>query len=490
MSRILDANFNQKLLFPPTVEDWITLNHPARFIREFVAALDMTELGFKPDKDLTDVGGVSYANGLLLRIWLYGYVERIRSARKLEKACRDHLGFIWLSGNQQPDHITLWRFFRDNKKALKKLFKRVLQVAIDLDLVGFVVQALDGTKIAADVSKTKGVLHQDILTTRAQEVDQEIEKIVQEIETQQKQEPAEGYLLSAEVSAQLATQKDLQETVKAQLAALEQEETNHLSVTDPDARMMKMASGGTILGYNAQAVRDAKAGIIVAAEVVQDASDQHQLTPMLDEVHENTGRVAELTVVDKGYCTGEELDACENRAYNVVAPNASESLKSPTPKTSTYHVSQFTHHPETDTYTCPQGGMLKFERVKKYSKRGSYQTRVYRCTHAKSCPFRAECSKSGRTRRIEVSQYHAALVRNANKGQEPQNREALKQRKQIIEPLFGHIKRNWGFRRWTYRGLESVKAQWYLICTAVNLTRIFAAWEKCVQKPKFFTAQT
>lgn len=179
MSQQIRANYAQEFLLPRSLEEWVPREHPARFVRDFVDELALETLGLKtfPGKE----GRPHYAPDMLLTVWLYGWMTRVRSSRGLEKACFESMPFIWLTGNNHPDHNTLWRFFRDNKKALRKLFKLIVEVAVKNDLVGFALHALDGSKILA-ASSMDTALHQKGLQDELKKIDATIDEQMKQIE--------------------------------------------------------------------------------------------------------------------------------------------------------------------------------------------------------------------------------------------------------------------------------------------------------------------
>jgi len=156
VSQEIRAKYGQVYRLPPSLEDWVGRDHPARFLRTFVDELDLRDLGFKERKG--EDGRPSYAPNLLLKVWLYGYFQRIYGTRPLERACREHMSLIWLTGMHAPDHNTLWRFWRDNKESLRRVFSQAIKVALSWDMISLVLHAVDGTRIRADVSK-KGAWH-------------------------------------------------------------------------------------------------------------------------------------------------------------------------------------------------------------------------------------------------------------------------------------------------------------------------------------------
>jgi transposase len=245
MSREIHADHDQLLMFPPAVDDWIGPDHPARFVRDFADSLDLESLGFRVRESA--MGRPHYGAALLLKVWLYGYLNSIRSSRKLERGCREHMGLIWLTGMKAPDHNTLWRFWLDNKKALRSVFKRSVRIALDADLLGIVVHAIDGTKIMA-CSSRRAVWHKADLEKLLAKVEESISDVMRQVERSERKEVGE-YRLPESLQDHEARKKFIQEAIRK----LEEEDAKHLHPGEPDARFMKNGRT-TELSYNAQAV--------------------------------------------------------------------------------------------------------------------------------------------------------------------------------------------------------------------------------------------
>lgn len=295
MAQPIAPDYGQQFLLPPALEDWVPADHPARFLRECVHQLDLAGLGFCMPA-ATD-GRPPYAPSLLLKIWLYGYFHRIRATRKLEAACREHLSLLGLSGLHQPDHNSLWRFWRDNQKVLRAIFKQTVQLAVRTGAVGLALQALDGTKIEAAASGYSG-WSQDYMEKLLVQLDAALDQIeLKIVEENAAVEAAPGYRLPAG----LAQRKALREEIKKGLAQLAADGRQHYHPVEPQARRMKVGSTNRF-AYNAQAVADAQEGVLVACEVSRQGTDAGQLVPMIGQARENLGVIAPgpVTVADTG----------------------------------------------------------------------------------------------------------------------------------------------------------------------------------------------
>jgi transposase len=464
MSHEIRADYNQQWLFPPSLNDLLPADHPARFIQEFVDALDLKAMGFRMRKGVE--GRPNYAPDLLLKVWLYGYLERVRSSRKLERACRQHIGLMWLTGLNLPDHNSLWRFWNENRKALKEVFRMTIQVALKADLIDMVLNAVDGTKITAKASTDK-VWNRKTLEGRLERLEKSINQIMAEVEESEDSESGE-YRLPQE----LAEKEKLRETIREKLSELKKEERQHIHPGEPDAEMMKNHEG-TRLAYNAQAVVDGKAGMIVAGEITRDKNDKAQLVPMIEAAEDSMGKAAQETIADAGYFSGEQLAKAENAKYSVIV-SLDESRKAEE-MGGVYHSSNFKYDEVRDCVICPQNQVLAYERTYKGQKRP--EAKVYRCK-CKDCPVASECSSDKRGRTVKISSYLEHVLRQKHKQKDQAIRDLLRRRMGIVEPAFARVKHLLEFRRWTVAGIDKVKAQWLFVCALVNMTRLYPLWRK------------
>jgi len=458
MANEIRPDYDSMHLFPPALEDWVPADHPARFIRDFVDALDLKELGFQARR--SERGRPNYALDLLLKVWLYGYFNRIRSTRELERACHEHLSLIWLTGMKYPDHNTLWRFLRNNRAGVR--------VAASSDLVGMVLHALDGTKIRAQASRHTA-LHRKQLERALKELDSKFDEMFSEVEAAEREQEGD-YKLPEELQDAEARRQAIRDA----LAELDNAQTDHLQPAEPDARMMK-CDGRVDFGYNSQAVVDEHSGLIVAADVTIEETDYEQLVPMVKKVDEVVGDTAEETVADRGYSSGPALHEAQEEGLDVLVhlqPHMDEP-KDP----DEFHHSRFHHDTQRDVIVCPRGEILTFEQ-EKWDCSNKYKVRVYRCQSFRDCPDRDKCSPSKRGRTVRVNPYKSAVDQQIEKQRTPEAKRSLSRRKVIVEPPFGTIKEGMAFRRFTVRNLDAVKMQWALVCFAFNLRKLYRSWSE------------
>lgn len=452
MAKPICADYQTPFLLPPSLEEWIPADHPARFIRAFVDTLSLEQLGFKAQPCLD--GRPPYSQEMLLKIWLFGYLHKIRTPRSLEKACYEQISLLWLTGMNYPDHNTLWRFWRDHKDAFHNLFRQSVKVAVKAGLVGFALQAVDGTKIQAACSGYTAWTKEQM-----EKLDRALESTIGVAEQSIQNEEGENSTTAYKLTPELSEPARLKEKIQEGLKQLEQDGREHYHPTDPEARRMKH-EGRNRFAYNAQAAVDDKAGVITAAEVINQENDIGQLVPMLEQAKQNTGAAAAQNVADSGYGSGTDLLAAEQTEYNVTTAIVPSS-RSDQP----YHSSRFRYDKASNTLHCPRGEKMHLERERK---RRGQAVQVFRCKN-RQCPVEHLCSQDPKGRIIEVWESREVIEKMRRKLLTEEGKRAMKRRRETVERQFAQIKQHLGFRRWTARGLEHAKAQWSMLCLTINL---------------------
>lgn len=445
-------NRQQTWLLPPTLDELIPDDHPARFIATFVDNLDEAEwrkLGIGLEGE--PLGAPAYHPRLLLGVWLYGFMSGARTSRKLEESCRDQVPYLWLTGWQKPDHNTLWRFYKEHRNQMRHLFKSTIKTAIKMDLVDLAIQAIDGTRIAGNAARERSYDAKG-LNRLFKKVDKAIEELERENEAENESSPVH-------LPEELQKATELRRRVKEAMKALEDEPgRKHINLTDFDANYVKTRQG-LVPGYNMQTAASplketatkVKGNILTATDVVQESFDNSQLIPIMEQAEENTEQKTGITLADAGYESGVNLAECEKHKQKVVMP-MSEDLA----QTNPYSKSTFNYDKETDTYTCPQGQILHYDRIKPLKKK---EYRIYRTDVdvCKDCVAFGVCTKVGQ-RNICRGPYEDELQRHQEWMATKEAQEAYKRRKTIIEPPYGIIKERMGVRRFLLHGLVNVKA--------------------------------
>jgi transposase len=463
MAEPIEADYTQQFLLPPALEDWVPADHPARFVREVVEAMDVEAMGFTMPK--CQEGRPPYGTKLLLKLWLCGYLLRVRTSRKLEAACREQLSLLWLAGLEQPDHNSLWRFWQRNQGAMREVFRQTVHLAVRSGCVGLVLQAVDGTKVAAACSNRTGWTQAQLKKLQAR-LDEAVDEVQLQVAKENAPEETAGYRLPAGLTARAA----LREQVQAGLAQLAEEKRGHYHPSEPEARRMKVG-GEKRFAYNAQAVTDAKAGIIVAEDVTREETDVGQLAPMISAAQANVGVAASTTetLADRGYGAGADLQQAHVAGLKVLVPPAQGKPAKDNP----YAATRFHYDATARTVTCPLGRTL--EREGASTKHGHPMER-YRCHHH-DCPVRAQCSRDPKGRHLDV--YAHTPIVQAMRAQLAQPEVAARHRRRapIAERIFAGIKQHDGFRRFTQRGLAAARAQWAMVCAAANLRVLHRRWQ-------------
>ena len=310
-----EMNREQAWLLPPTLDELVPPDHPARFVAEFVDALDREdwiELGVQPDGEV--LGAPAYHPRALLSVWLYGFMTSVRSCRKLEAACRDQIPYLWLTGWQHPDHNTLWRFYRRHRQNMRELFRRTVRTAVAMELVDLAVQAVDGTKVYANAAV--------IRTYDARRLQELLERVESAIESLEAQNEGGEEGVVARLPEKLADQKALRQRVRQAMNDLPSMERPNrykrparINLTDKDARLMRTRKG-IMPSYNAQAMVSPVAAegvggmLVTASDVVDEPNDTARLTQMAEQAEEITGVRVPMTLADAGYFAGKHVAEC------------------------------------------------------------------------------------------------------------------------------------------------------------------------------------
>jgi transposase len=483
----------QASLLPPRIEDYVGPDNPVRAIESFVCALDLAKLGFShADRGPEAMGQPPYDPADLLKLYLYGYINQVRSSRRLEReACRN-LELIWLLKNLRPGYRTIANFRKENWKALKAANRRFLLLARELGLVGGAVVAIDGSFFHGDASKAS-IFTRKRLVEQIAKLDREIEaygKALEDNDAAEAKQPrpdghddgggGDGADIGAKVAALMARRSRAQ----VDLDRLEASGETQLSLTDPDARLL-VKSGQGVAGYNVQAVVDDKHKLIVASEVVNDSSDVNQLHAMAKAAKEALDAEALQVLADEGYYSSTELKACEDDGIEAyVPPSEGNRLLE---KAGRFGRKNFSYDGAADAYTCPAGQQLRPMEGRWTNTSGRVEIRyASRKAICDTCQLRVRClSWKAATRTIarweheDVLERHRARMESAS--------DLMRRRSAIVEHPFGTLKCRAGYRHFLVRGFNKVRGEWSLMALCYNFTRVlnilgFEGFAACMAK--------
>ena len=475
MNHIHGVDREQTLLLPERIEDYVAPENPVRFIDAFVASLDLHALGFAK-AIAAYTGRPSYAPGTLLRLYLYGYLHRIRSSRQLEKECHRNLELLWLLRQLAPDHKTIADFRRDHRAGFKLVHRQFHLLCHQLKLFGGELVAIDGTKLAAVNARDRNY-NQKKLEELLARADARLAEYTAALDTGDASETQEEKLTRAELEKKIAALREKKEWHEELLGRLEEEEQKQLSTTDPDARKMHAAQG-TVIGYNAQSAVDAKHKLIVADDVTNEGTDVRQLANVASEAKE-TLAVAKLEVVaDPGYYHNADVSLCveQNITPYITKPDTSANSAR-----GLYAKKDFHYDAAKDVYVCPAGTPLT-HRFNNYEL--GRALRYYRTSACQKCPLKERCTRN-KSRTITREENEGLMEEMAARVQK--HPEKMRARKALVEHPFGTIKRWFGYTYFLVKGLDKVRAEWTLITLCYNLKRVlnlvsFAPLMAAVQK--------
>ena len=407
-------------------------------------------------------GRPPYDPGDLLRLYVYGYLNRVRSSRRLEAEAARNLELIWLLRRLRPDFKTVADFRKDNPKALKGVCREFTLLCRKLDLFGGELVAIDGSKFRAQNSKDRNYSERKLRALIA-EIDTKVATYLGGLDTQDQVEAAVPPPPSAtELQAKIAALKTRKERYEHLAAGLAQSGQSQVSLTDPDARLMSQGAG-SVVAYNVQAAVDAKHRLIVTTEVTNATTDLGELGGMAIAAQE-TLEAKDLSVVtDKGYYSGREILMCDSVG---ITAYVSKPLTSANTARGLFGKERFTYDAARDVYVCPARQELTY----RFSTEEKHRPiRYYRASGCNTCPLKGQCTRNQANRTITRLAFEEVQERMAERV--AAHPEILRARKGIIEHCFGTLKRGWGYDHFLCRGLKKVQVEMSLATMAYNLKR-------------------
>lgn len=461
MHYIQEANRQQLSLLPESLEDYVAGNNPVRVIDRFVETLDLAALGFSRAV-LSKTGRPPYSPAALLKLYIYGYLNRLRSSRQLERQTHCNVEVMWLLGRLQPDHKTIADFRKDNGKALRQVVKEFRQICRDLNLYGRELVAIDGSFFKASNSRSRHI-SQKSLDKDLRSLDRQIKQYLSSLDRGDKDEDGES-LLDDQLAEKLARLEALQRKKQEQRESLEAAGERQRALTDSDAKLLKKG-GQQVIGYNVQAAVDSKHHLIATHEVTNAGNDQGQLAPMAQDSREALGVKRVEVVADSGYHSRAGLKACEEQGVTAyVAPTNSSSSKAH----KRYSKADFEYDAERDVYICPAKQMMGF--VGTGRDKTGHRLRYYRAEGCTQCPLRSRCLKDGVAYR-RISRWEHEQIVEANRARVQAHPDKMKRRMGLAEHPFGTIKQWCGSQHFLTRGFSNVKTEMGLNVLAYNLKR-------------------
>ena len=454
----------QGVLLPEYLDDFVADENPVRVIEAFVDELDLAALGFDGITPAA-TGRPSYHPSVLLKIYVYGYINQIASSRRLEREARRNVELMWLTGRLAPDFKTIADFRKDNGAAIRATCRRFVEMCRRLNLFAHAVAAIDGSKFKAVNARDKNFTRAK-LQKRMEQVEASIERYLSALETADRQEGELAEAKSARLKDKIASLRDQMRKFKALQVAVDAAPDKQISLTDPDARSMATSGKGTgVVGYNVQAAVDTQHHLIVTHEVTNIGNDRSQLSTMAKEAQAATG-VRELTAIaDRGYFKSEEILACEAAGVTPLVP---KPLTSGAKADGRFGKQDFVYDPGEDVYRCPGGQTLTWRHS---NVEEGLRLHCYSTTKCTACALKSKCTLS-KERRVKRWEHEAVL--DAMQERLDRAPETMRIRRQTAEHPFGTIKAWMGATHFRLRTLEKVRTEMSLHVLAYNLKRVIA----------------
>src|SRR6056297_714676 len=435
MGYIEGENRYQRTMFPATLNEYITKDNPVRVIDKLVDAFDLEFMGFKKMKP-AETGRPPYKPGDLLKLYLYGYYNGIRSSRKLERECKRNIEIMWLIKKLTPSHQTISEFRQKNKKGIKNAYKEFTIICKKLGLYNGNYKAIDGSRFKADTN-INNIYTKNTVNKELRKIEKNIEKNIKEI---------------------IEKQKKKQKKLKKMKKEMDDEDKRQISTVDKDCKVLKKNST-SIPGYNIQISVDNDSKLVILNEVTNDVNDKKLLYKIANKTKKTLKKEEIEVLADKGYFSKKNIKKCYDENIKTYVPR--EKLKK-----KNFSRKEFEYDPAKDIYKCPAGKKLK--EYRKQKERG-LTNKKYKCYECDGCEFRKKCTTS-KTGRTILRWEHEDIIEDIEEKLEKKP-DLMVVRKSTVEHVFGIIKHSFGYRYFLTRGFENVQTESNLMFLSYNLKK-------------------
>ena len=459
---IQGSDRTQGILLPEQLDDYVTEENPVRVIDVFVDELDLGALGFSGVAP-ADTGRPAYHPADPLKIYIYGYLNRIQSSRRLEREAQRNIELMWLTGRLTPDFKTIASFRKDNGVGICNVCRQFVLLCRNLDLFTQQLIAIDGSKFKAVNNRDRNFTKAKV-QARLQQIEESIERYLSMLDTVDRTEPTEAPAKATRLQDKITLLKEQMQALKQVEVRLQAAPDGQISLTDPDARSMATSGRGTgMVGYNVQTAVDTTHHLIVAHEVTNIGNDRSQLANMSKQAREATGIEKLAVVADCGYFSGEEVLACDKANITAYVP---KPLTSGAKADGRFGKQDFVYLPDRDEYRCPAGHAMtrRFETVDK-----GMIMNVYATPACRDCLLKADCT-TGPERRIRRWEHEAVI--DAMQERLSKAPDQMRLRRQTVEHSFGTLKAWMGATHFLTKTLDRVSTEMSLHVLAYNFKRL------------------
>jgi transposase len=465
MGRFVEgADRSQTTLLPECLDDFIAEDNPVRIIDAFVEELELSSLGFYGATPAT-TGRPSYHPAALLKIYIYGYLNRVQSSRRLERECQRNVELMWLTGRLAPDFKTIAEFRRSNGEGIRNVCRRFVVICRDLKLFTQAAVAIDSSKFKAVNSRDNNFTPNKI-EKRQQQIEQSIQRYLDALDTADRTQPAEVEAKTERLREKIETLREQMRDLDRAAELLKDLPEKQVSLTDPDSRsMISQAKGTGVVGYNVQVAVDTRHHLIVTHEVTNIGNDRMQLSPMAKAARDAMGKKKIKALADRGYFSAPEIKACDDAGIAAMVP---KSLTSSARADGRFDRADFVYIAEDDQYRCPAGQRAAY-RFSSVERDNPMTLRTYWSSACPSCPMKSQCTPAD-YRRIRRWEHEAVL--EAMQSRLDRQLDAMTIRRRTVEHVFGTLKHWMGSTHFQTRGLGHVAAEMSLHVLAYNLKRV------------------